>query len=56
MNLHGGVNGNSGALETGPAFIERSEIAAGYFYARGNASGVYKGLCKGAVDTGGIPQ
>ena len=35
MNLHGGVNGNSGALETGPAFIERSEIGAGYFYARG---------------------
>ena len=44
MNLHGGVNGNSGARETGPAFIERSEVASGYFYARGNASGVYKSL------------
>ena len=42
MNLHGGANGNSGILEVGPPNVERSEIAQGYFYARGNASNIYK--------------
>ena len=56
MNLHGGVNGNSGVVETGPPFTERSEIAAGYFYARGNASGVYQGSTERTVDTDRFPQ
>ena len=56
MNLHGGVNGNSGALETGPAFIERSELAAELFLCARQCVRCVQSPSKRAVDQAGIPQ
>jgi hypothetical protein len=56
MNLHGGVNGNSGVRESGPPFIERNEVTPQYFYARGDASGAYRSLPTEPWSAAGFPN